>query len=92
MFVTSSARDTETKDNLLTVGQNGLNMNIMRRIFHSFKSKIILVLLWLFYFIFDNNHTFGKQMPPDLALLLTFSIKNVDRLDNKNQSLYTNIK
>ena len=43
IFVTSSARDTETKDNLLTAGQNGLN--IMRRIFYSFKSKIIHVLL-----------------------------------------------
>ena len=29
IFVTFSARDTETKDNLLTAGQNGLN--IMRR-------------------------------------------------------------
>ena len=38
-----SARDAETKDNLLTAGQNGLN--IMRRNLYSFQSKIIHVLL-----------------------------------------------
>ena len=56
IFVTSCARDTDTNS------QNGLN--IMSRTFHSFKSKI---RLWLSYFICDNKHTFGKQMPPDLA-------------------------
>ena len=34
--------------------------------------------LWLSYFICDNNHTFGKQMSPDLAMLLAFLIKTVD--------------
>ena len=43
VFVMSSARDTETNDNLLTTGQNGLN--IMGKFFHSFKSKFIHVLL-----------------------------------------------
>ena len=38
-----STRDAETKDSLLTAGQNGLN--IMRIIFYSLKSKIIHVLL-----------------------------------------------
>ena len=74
----SSARDTETNDNLLTGGQNGLN--IMRRPFHSFKLKIIhdLLGLWLSYFTCDNKHIFGKQMPPDSAVLLAFSIGTVD--------------
>ena len=76
--VTSSARDTETNDNLLTAGENGLN--IMRRIVHTFKTKIIHVLLqlWLSYFICDNKHTFGKQMPPDLAVLPALSIETID--------------
>ena len=30
----------------------------------------------------DNKHTFGKQMPPDLAMLLAFLIETVDCLDN----------
>ena len=34
--------------------------------------------LWLSYFICDNKHTFGKQMPPDLAMLLAFLIETVD--------------
>ena len=42
-FSDVSARDAETKDNLLTAGQNGLN--IMRRNLYSFKSKMIHVLL-----------------------------------------------
>ena len=77
IFVTSSARDTETKDNLLTAGQNGLN--IMRRNLYSFKSKIIRVLLGFGCpILYDNKHTFGKQMPPDLAMLLAFLIETVD--------------
>ena len=61
-----------------TAGQNGLN--IMGRIFHSFKSKIIHVLLGFGcpILLCDNKHTFGKQMSPDLAMLLAFSIKTVD--------------
>ena len=65
--------DTETKDNLLTAGQNGLN--IMRILFYSFKSKIIH---WLSYFICDNKYTFVQQMPPDLAMLLVFLFETVD--------------
>ena len=78
IFVTSSVRDTATNDNLFTAGQNGLT--IMRRIFHSFQSKLIHVPLGFGCPIFtcDNKHTFGKQMPPDLALLLAFSIETVD--------------
>ena len=78
IFVTSSTRDTESKDNLLTAGQNGLN--IMRIIFYSFKSKIIHVLLGFDcpILLYDNKHTFGKQVPPDLAMLLVFSIKTID--------------
>ena len=34
--------------------------------------------LWMSYFICDNKHTFGKQMPPDLAMLLAFLIETVD--------------
>ena len=70
--MTSCARDREIKDNLSTTGQNSLN--IMRKICHSVKSKVIRVLtrLWLSYFICDNKHIYGKQMPPDLALLLVF--------------------
>ena len=34
--------------------------------------------LWLSYFICDNKHTFGKQMPPDLAMLRALSIETVD--------------
>ena len=61
-----------------TAGQNGLN--IMGRIFHSFKSKIIHVLLGFGcpILLCDNKHTFGKQMSPDVAMLLAFSIKTVD--------------
>ena len=40
IFVTSSTRHTETKDKLLTAGQNGLN--IMRIIFYSLKSKFYM--------------------------------------------------
>ena len=78
IFVTSSNRDTETNDNLLTSGQNGLN--IMKIIFHSFKSKIIHILLGFGcpILLYDNMHTFGKQVPPDLAMLLAFSIKTID--------------
>ena len=74
----SSTRDTETKDNLLIAGQNGLN--IMRIIFYSFKSKIIHVLLGFDcpILLYDNKHTFGKQVPTDLAMLLVFSIKTID--------------
>jgi len=73
IFVTSCMSDTGTNDSLLTAGQKGLN--VIKRIFHSFKSKIIHV--WLSYFICHNKHTFGKQMPPDFAFLLAFSIKTV---------------
>ena len=40
------------------------------RIFHNFTEKIIHILLG---FRCDNKHTFGKQMPPDLVLLLFLS-------------------
>ena len=66
----------------------------MRSISHSVKSKMIHVLLGfgccIFISLCDNKHTFGKQMPTNLALLLGFSIKkkkkkNVDGLDNNCQ-------
>ena len=41
------------------------------------------------YFICDNKHTFGKQIPPDLAMLLAFLIETVDWLD-KNESRMLN--
>ena len=46
-FSDVSARDTETKDNLLTAGQKIFfnALNIMRRNLYSFKSKIIHLLL-----------------------------------------------
>ena len=49
-------------------------------LFYSFKSKIIHVLLGFGCpnFICDNKHTFGKQMPPDLAMLRALSIETVD--------------
>ena len=47
-FSDVSARDTETKDSLLSAGQNGLN--IMRRNLDSFKSKIIHVLVGVSWF------------------------------------------
>ena len=34
--------------------------------------------LWLSYFICGNKHTFGKQMSPDLAMLLAFLLETVD--------------
>ena len=33
---------------------------------------------WLSYFICGNKHTFEKQMSPDLATLLAFSLETVD--------------
>ena len=43
------------------------------------------IRLWMSYFMCDNKHTFGKQMPPDLAMLLAFLIETVDWLDNKTE-------
>ena len=79
IFVTSSTRDTETKDNLLTAGQNGLN--IIRIIFYSLKSKIIHVLLGFGCPILSlcaNKHIFVKQMSSDLAMLLAFLHETID--------------
>ena len=33
----------------------------------------------------DNKHTFGKQMPSDLAMLLAFLIETVDWLDKRER-------
>ena len=73
-----SARDAETKDNLLTAGQNGLN--IMRRNLYSFQSKIIHVLLGFACPILyvTISILLGKQIPPDLPMLLAFLIETVD--------------
>ena len=62
-------------------GQNGLN--IRRRIFLQFQIEnyTCSTRLWLSYFICDNKHTFGKQMSPDLAMLLAFLLETVDWLD-----------
>ena len=45
--------------------------------------------LWLSYFLCDNKHTFGKRMPPYLAMLHAFLIETVDWLD-KNESRMLN--
>ena len=77
-FCDVSARDAETKDSLLTAGQNGLN--IMRRNLYSFKSKIIHVILGFACPILyvTISILLGKQMPPDLLMLLAFLIETVD--------------
>ena len=69
--------------NLLTEGQNGLY--IMRRIFSFHRNYTCSARFRLpfFFFICDNKHTFGKQMPQYLALLLASSIQPADWLDRK---------
>ena len=72
----SCTRDTETNDNLPTAGQNSLDFEDN---FYSFKPKIICVLHGFGCPILHvTNHTLGKQMPPDLAVLLAFSIETID--------------
>ena len=73
----SCVRDTKRNDSLLTAGQNGLKIYMEN--FSQLQIKYTCcVRLWLSYFMSDNKHTFGKQVPPDLALLLAFLIKTVD--------------
>ena len=75
-FCDVSARDAETKDSLLTAGQNGLN--IMRRNLYSFKSKIIHVILGFACPILyvTISILLGKQMPPDFAHVACFLNRN----------------
>ena len=70
-----SARDTETNDNLFTSGQNGLN--IMKRFFHSFKSKVVHPLLGFGYPILYVTISIlsGSKCH---QMLLAFSIETVD--------------
>ena len=77
-FCDVSARDAETKDNLLTAGQNGLN--IMRGNLYSFRSKVIHVLLGFACPILyvTISILLGKQMPPDLPMLPAFLIETED--------------
>ena len=76
VFVTSSTGDTETNDDLLTAGQKWSeyydNFSLQT------ENYTCSTRLWLSDFICGNKHTFGKQMPPDLAMLLAFSIETVD--------------
>ena len=70
----SSTRDTETKDNLLTAGQNNED-NILQLEIENYTCSTRLLLS---YFLCDNKHTFVKQMSPDLAMLLAFLLQTVD--------------
>ena len=93
ILVTSSARHTETNDNLLTAGQNGLN--IMRNFFSQLQIKNYTHSNWLGFgcpvLYVTISILWGKQMPPDLAVLLAFSIETVDWLDNSKMTPLTDL-
>ena len=88
IFVTSSTRDTKTKSTYRRPKWSEYYEENFSQL--QIENYTCSTRLWLSYFISDNKHTFGKQIPPDLPMLLAFSVKTVDRLDKIRNTRHKN--